>query len=1261
MTAEKVKEVLKKMDTTPLILDCMINSSFYQEAFVDSGCLCFSAFSERLVRYRRLPRISLPEPKQLKLAKEDEVKREITHLTVADVDIDGRKQQVWGYVIKDLAYDLILGKPWMEHNDIVYMAQKRAIRFGSKKKGLVVREKGWYEGRAPKVILDRVAHVQAATMVVGGVFTSLAKRARKIKGAGVYAITIREIDKALEEKPKLTAKQIEDLLPHEIKGYAKLFEDDSGPSSLAPPRKGIDMRIDLKKDAQGRELEVPFGPLYGMSRDELLVLRKTLTGLLDKNWIRASSSPGGAPVLFVKKPGGGLRFCVDYRALNTISERDRYPLPLIKETLRTIAKAQWVTKVDVRAAFHRLRIREGDEWKTAFRTRFGAYEYLVTPFGLAGAPAAFQRWINSVLGELLGDFCSAYMDDVLIYTDGTQEDHWNQVHQVLQRLEKAGLKLDLTKCEFAEKQTKYLGFIIKLGEGISMDPEKVEAIKAWEPPTSVKGVRSFIGFANFYRDFIEEFSELAEPLQRLTKKNVAFQWGKEQEAAFETLKDRFITAPVLAMWHEDRLTILEADCSGWAMGGCLSQYGLDGTLRPVAYLSKKLSPAECNYEIHDKELLAIIRCMEEWRGELIGLDRPFVVLSDHKNLEHFKTAKRLTERQVRWSYTLSQFDFRLKFRAGKYSERPDALSRREQDTPKDASDERLKERVFQLIKDDWIDDGADPQILSMGYFATTVMPVRASPTIPTGEALFAEPELQSLWDQGVKEDPSLQKACDAVHAGERRFKPELELKVQIAECDFDARGALRFRRRVWVPKWEPLQTALIQRTHDSHITGHPGRESTLAILSRSFFWPGASAMVRQFCKNCDICGRSKVWRERRKGLLLPLPIPDRFWQELSIDFMTELPARKKGDPRYMMVITDRLGKDPVLEPMSTMAAEQCAERFINCHYRFHGFPRSIVSDRGSNWVGDFWKHLCKLASIKQRLSTAFHPQTDGSTERMNQEVLAYLRAFITYAQFDWVDLCPSAQLGLSNRDTGVGHSPFFAKHGYNLEPIQPSEQGIRETLSKASDGTKRAEAFVDRLRLGQELAASSMAYAQQRMEQSANAHRAPAERFQIGDLVWLNLRNISTPQLKKKLAWVSAKYRVLKVVSPHVVRLNVPSGIWPSFHVDLLKRAATDPLPSQIVLDAQPPPLLPEDLEGQGEDEEWAVERILRAEERKRGRGLRRDVLVKWAGYEEPTWEPRAELEGTDALSDFETRYGTGDDVGEDQGARQGPKRKGRG
>ncbi|KAI0996379.1 hypothetical protein K3495_g11802 [Podosphaera aphanis] len=703
-----------------------------------------------------------------------------------------------------------------------------------------------------------------------------------------------------------------------------------------------------------------------MSREELLVLRKTLVDLLDKGWIRTSASPASSPVLFAKKPSGGLRFCVDYRGLNAITKKDRYPLPLIRETLRQLSKARWFTKIDVRAVFHRLRIKEGDEWKTAFRTRQGLFEWLVCSFGLCGALETFQRFINNALREYLDIYCSAYLDDVIIYTDGDLQDHYGKVRKVIDALKIAGLRMDIEKCAFGVKEIKYLGFIIEIGNGIKVDPEKVSAITKWEEPETVSAVHSFLGFANFYREFIHNFSAICEPSNNLTKNGAAWTWEEPQRKSFDKLKGLLITAPVLKMFDPEAETILEADSSGYAIGGVVSQLDEKRRLRPVGFFSRKLTAAESNYEIHDKELLAILSTTNHFR----------------------KTGK-------------SQYN--------------------------------------SIANQDLKPIGQAPSLPK-----TTVVE-----RPPKGKDIFGEINIQKLWDQAIKKDPSFKIIYSSVAKGERSLPSSVENSIQMPNCTFDDKLALTYRGALWVPDWEPLCTALIQQVHDSHVTGHPGREVTLSILARNFFWPQQYKDVRRFVRNCHVCGRSKVWRQSSQGLLRPLPIPDRFHSELAADFMTELALTDKNE-RFLVVIHDRLLGSATLEAMETMEAEKCAERF--------------------------------LVGIQQRLCTAFHPQTDGGTERINQEVLTYLRAYISYAQNDWAKLLPSAMVAIKNRDSSKsGFSPFFLTHGYHLDPIQ--RRAPRSSSTK--DPKSRANAFVNRLYDGQELAKAAMATAQQIMEHNA--------------------------------------------------------------------------------------------------------------------------------------------------------------------------------
>ncbi|KAL2126283.1 hypothetical protein VTI74DRAFT_1265 [Chaetomium olivicolor] len=722
------------------------------------------SFAKRL----RLPRIPIT-PRDLEQVNVI-VKGLIRYVAYADTDIDGHKNnRVFFYVIPDQKDDVILGRPWMDAEDVTISPSRRELRIGTS--GLVIKERSQEEG---------------ATLL--------------------FAASLADIEKALAPKKHGDPRQ---KLPQHYYEFLPLF-DRNAADQLPPHRPGVDHEIPLEKDENGQEKPLPWGPLYGMSREELIVLRKTLTELLDKNFIRASSSSASAPVLFVRKPGGGLRFCVDYRGLNAITRKDRYPLPLINETLRSLSKAKWLTKLDVIAAFHKIRIKEGDEWKTAFRTRYGLYEWLVTPFGLTGAPATFQRYINKTLQEYLDEFCSAYMDDIIIYSDGSRSDHRRKVKMVMKKLQEAGLQVDIDKCDFEAKSVKYLGFIVEAGKGIRVDPEKIEAIKQWERPKSVKGVRGFIGFANYYREFVPNFSMVAMPLTALTKKGAPFIWSPQCEEAFEQLKTLLISAPVLAQWDPDRKTVVETDSSGYAIGGALSQYDDEGILRPVAFFSKKNNAAECNYPIHDKELLAVVRCLEQWDAELRSVPS-FEIWTDHKNLEYFQRKRQLTERQVRWAEILARYNFKLKYRPGKEAVVPDALSRREQDMPIDGFDERLAGRYFQLLK---AQRGrisihrAQIKILLGTVAAGELEPpsgqqetkvnrgfARAGDQDGEGdddadksdppENPFAEGPLKDLWNQGLEANNRYWLIRQMVKNSERQLPSQWGLPISISECSID--------------------------------------------------------------------------------------------------------------------------------------------------------------------------------------------------------------------------------------------------------------------------------------------------------------------------------------------------------------------------------------------------------------------------------------------------------------------------------------------
>src|SRR5437773_2823677 len=492
-----------------------------------------------------------------------------------------------------------------------------------------------------------------------------------------------DVEKFMKGKPALTREDILRRLPREHRHQVETFLPKN--ADELPPHRPWDHKIEIMPGKQA-----PYHKTRPLSPAELQCVKKWIDEMLDKGFIRESSSPAAAPLLLAAKPGGGVRICHDYRGLNAVTVKNRYPLPLIRATLDALCNAKFYTKLDVIAAFNRIRVAEGHEWLTAFITRFGLFEMLVTPFGLCNAPATFQNYINHVLHDALDDYCIAYLDDVLVFSR-TREEHAKYVREIITRLGNAGLQIDINKSEFYTKKTKYLGLIIST-DGMSMDPENVQVIQAWKDPTSVKELQQFLGFANFYRRFIQGYSAVVSPMTQLLRKEVPWSWGPDQTAAFGALKTAFTTAPVLAYYDYNKRTVVETDASNWASGGVLSQADADGKLRPVAFFSAKHSAPECNYEIYDKELLAIVKALEEWRPELQGTTDAFEIITDHKNLQTFMTTKQLNQRQVRWAEFLSQFNFVITYRPGSKAILPDALSRLPGSKPAGADDDRLRHR-----------------------------------------------------------------------------------------------------------------------------------------------------------------------------------------------------------------------------------------------------------------------------------------------------------------------------------------------------------------------------------------------------------------------------------------------------------------------------------------------------------------------------------------------------------------------------------------
>ncbi|KAG7003723.1 Transposon Tf2-9 polyprotein [Fusarium oxysporum f. sp. conglutinans] len=1141
---------------------------------------------------------------------------QITHYVRAGLRIaDHYQKNMLFYVTRLASYPIVLGMPWLKQHDPQVGFAAHTFTFNSpycqkfcntpakptKIKALQTVPKKFLrqlEQNIPQSL--RRKDILPITLQAVRLYS---RRTR----CRFFTVTLEQIDRALQNKS-------EDLrLPEELREFQDVFSPKE--AEKLPPHRAGDHHIELIPGGK-----LPFGPLYGMSREELTALREWLDENLRKGFIRPSSSPVASPVLFVKKPGGGLRFCVDYRALNNITVKDRYPLPLIKESLNNLSGMKYFSRIDIVSAFNNLRIEKGQEYLTAFRTRFGLYESLVMPFGLTGAPATFQRYINDALREHLDIFCTAYLDDILIYSR-TREEHIEHLKLVLQRLRSAGLFANPSKCEFLVKETKFLGLIVGQ-EGIRMDPAKVETVKNWKTPTCLTDVQAFIGFGNFYRRFIRDFSKLTAPLNRLTNKDVPFIWDDTCEKAFVRLKEAFITAPILRPFDWTKDVILETDASDYVSAGVLSQYDNEGRLHPVAFFSKKHTATECNYEIYDKELMAIIRCFEEWRPELEGAPSPIRVITDHKNLEYFTTTKLLNRRQARWSEFLSRFNFQITYRPGKQGVKPDALTRRSEDLPKEGDERLAHQSQVVLKKENW-------QLPPLKVQRARIRQPHRQGSIPIEEPILSlelPEDISRLLDQAYKTDEDLQSILQALEEGAPRHP-----KITLAECKV-IQDRLLYRDRVYIPNYDPLKTALLKASHEHPIAGHPGRARTYDLLSRDYYWPGMLSYVERWVKNCHTCRRANPAREARQGVLKPLPVPERAWQHISMDFITHLPPSEGHDA--ILIIACRLTKmRHIMACKGTCDAEDTARYYLKEVWKLHGLPHTIISDRGPQFVAEFWKKLTQQLSINSLLSTAYHPETDGQTERLNAILEQYLRAYVSYLQDDWSRWLPLAEFAANSlKSETTGMSPFFANYGFN------PRMGFEPTITvKGTPATRDAEKFAQKMNEILEYLRSESIAAQARYETQANRHRRPARQYREGDHVWLDARNIKTLRPQKKLDWKNiGPLKITKVISPYAYRLELPASmkIHPVFHTNLLKPAATDPLPGQ---NPDPPP--PVEAEGV---EEWEVEDIVDSRWDRRGRGGRPRLkyTVKWAGYADPTEVPADYVENAaEVVANFHRRY----------------------
>jgi hypothetical protein len=570
---------------------------------------------------------------------------------------------------------------------------------------------------------------------------------------------------------------------------------------------------------------------YRVSGPELVELKKQIDELLEKSYIRPSTSPWAAPMLFVEKKDGTKRMCIEYRSLNEVTVRNKYPLPRIEDLFDQLRGAGVFSKIDLRSGYHQLRIRPSDIPKIAFITKYGLYEFTVMSFGLTNVPAYFMNLKNSVFMDYLDKVVVVFIDDFLVYSQNEQE-HEEHLRKVHQRLRDCQLYAKLSKCEFWISEVLFLGHIINR-EGLDVDPKKVAAILDWKAPKDVRGIKSFTGMASYYRRFIEGFSKIARPVTALLAMKVEFKWTPACQESFETLKKKLRTTPLLILLDVHKPFSVYCDASYTGLRCVLMQEG-----KVVAYSSRQLKIHEKNYPTHDLELAAVVHALKTWRHYLYG--QKCDIYTDHKSLKYIFTQSELNMRQRRWLELIKDYELEIHYHPGK-----------------------AHPMQYELAK--------EFDRLSLGFLNNT-----------QGVTIELEPTLEQDIGKGQKDDEKIDEIQQLIIDGKGKDFRE------------DAEGVVWFKDRLCVPDIKSIRELVLKEAHETSYFIHPSSEKMYQDLKKRFWWYGMKREIAEYLAVCYSCQRIKAEHQRPVGLLQPLQIPQWKWDEIGMDFIVGLPYTRAG-------------------------------------------------------------------------------------------------------------------------------------------------------------------------------------------------------------------------------------------------------------------------------------------------------------------------------------------------------------------------------
>ena len=962
----------------------------------------------------------------------------------------------------------------------------------------------------------------------------------------------------------------------------------------------------------------PVRARYGrQARKEHDIVEVEVLKLWEAKMISPSASEWCAPVVLIKKKDGTPRFCIDYRRLNDVTVKDSYPLPRIDDALDLLGKSLYLSTLDFATGYYQVPLAEEDRKKTAFTTRSGVYEWNVMPMGLCNAPATFQRVMDVLLTGMSWEMCLCYIDDIIVFSP-TFEQHLLDLDRVFNKLEEVGLKLRAEKCAFCKKELLYLGFVLTR-DGVHTNPKLISAVVECEAPKDVKGVQRFIGLTGYYRRFVDKFSHIAHPLIRLMREDVEFEWTPECQVAFEELKKRLVTAPILVYPDFEKGFKLEVDASAVGLGGVLSQKGDDGHDHVVAYWSSAVPRRQRHFTSTELECMAIHHGIKHFRPYLWG--RKFEIVTDHNSLKWLMNLKNPTPKLQRWSLDLTEYEFSITHRPGRVHNNADALSR--------------------------------PPVIQLNVAGVRRL----------------EQETASGIEEAQKRDYEIGPLYDYVANGELPVKRALALQV-IVHCQklYLDEGLLFRRYEVTTPRvaptvWKQLvlpatyRRAAMEACHDGYMGGHLGEVKTTLKVKQRFWWPKMCSQVEQWVKTCPSCNTKRNPRQRLQGLLIPT-VFSYPWEQVAIDILGPLKESQHGH-RYVLVVTDAFSKWAETKALKTQAMVEIAEFLVKEVFCRYGCPKRLLSDRGGNFLSALASEIFLALEIRKLSTSSYHPQTDAITERFNATLCGMLSHYVNEDHTDWDDFLSFLTFAYNSAiHATTRYSPAYLLFG--REPMLPVDVALGTRRDEPLPHFSYVRQMMRRMTEAHQLVRQSLELSAQKSALRYDLTRRESS-VDVGDLVWRSVPYVPEGLSKKFFHQWYGPLRVIdrgtnntcllrdratRKIHPvrvHVEKLKPFNGDWEDpnqFREEYTPWDERTPpgeaaAPEEGEADANETvdeetadsPLERRALEEEGmsdddEEPQWRVAALVQPVMEKG----ERKYWVKWTGYKDLTLEPRRSL-----------------------------------